>query len=99
LAVGTIRTGGIEIMRGGIGGRLQVKGGMGVPGAQDVHTGAIEAQVMPATDTTAFLDDGWFPFETRCDGAGRVRMQRVGPWLAVGDNGGCGSAGASFTGL
>jgi hypothetical protein len=38
-------------------------------------------------------------FETKCDGACRVRMQRVGPWLVVGDNGGCGGAGVSFTGL
>jgi hypothetical protein len=91
--------GGVEIKRGGIGGRLRIEGEMAVPGAQDVHTGAIEAQVMPATDTIAFLDDGWFPFETKCDGACRVRMQRVGPWLVVEDNGGCGGAGVSFTGL
>ena len=26
-------------------------------------------------------------------------MQRIGPWLAVVDNSGCGGAGVSFTGL
>jgi hypothetical protein len=26
-------------------------------------------------------------------------MQRIGAWLAVGDNGGCGGAGVTFQGL
>jgi hypothetical protein len=29
----------------------------------------------------------------------RVRMQRIGPWLLVEDNGGCGGSGVTFSGL
>lgn len=89
----------IEIARGGLGGRLHVEGEMVVPTARDVHTGVIDAQVKPGADTIAFLDDGWLPFETKCDSGCRVRMQRVGPYLMVEDNGDCGGAGVSFTGL
>jgi hypothetical protein len=91
--------GSIEIKPGGIGGRLQVDGVMVVPTAQDFHTGAIEAQAMPGKDSLAFLNDGWFPFETKCDDGCRVRMQRIGEWLLVEDNSGCGGAGVTFTGL
>jgi hypothetical protein len=91
--------GGIEIKPGGIGGRLQIDGIMVVPTAQDFHNGTIDAQVMPQKDSIAFLDDGWFPFETKCDGGCRVRMQRIGPLLVVEDNGDCGGAGVTFTGL
>jgi len=89
----------IEIRRGGLGGRLHIEGEMIVPGARDVHTGVIEAEVNPTNNTIAFLDDGWLPFETKCDSGCRVRMQRVGQWLVVEDNLGCGGAGVSFTGL
>jgi hypothetical protein len=78
---------------------LQVEGVMVVPLAREVRTGAIEAQVMPGKDTIAFLDDGWLPFETKCEDACRVRMQRIGQWLLVEDNGGCGGPGVTFTGL
>jgi hypothetical protein len=90
---------GIEIREGGIGGRLRIEGIAAIPGARDVHTGDINAQVMPDGDTIAFLDDGWLPFETKCDSGCRVRMHRVGPWLVVEDNGDCGGAGVTFTGL
>lgn len=90
---------GIEIKRGGIGGRLQIDGIAAFKGARDVHTGVLEAQVMPGQDSIAFLDDGWMPFETKCDSACRVRMQRIGPWLVVVDNGGCGGAGVTFEGF
>ncbi len=94
------RAGGtIEIKHGGIGGRLHIEGEMVVPRARDVHTGVIDAQVNPANGNIAFLDDGWFPFETKCDSGCRVRMQRVGAWLLVQDNAECGGAGVSFTGL
>jgi hypothetical protein len=89
----------IEIERGGIGGRLRIEGEMVVPRARDVHTGVIDAQVNPANGTVAFLEDGWLPFETKCDSGCRVRMQRVGEWLLVQDNVDCGGAGVSFTGL
>jgi hypothetical protein len=91
--------GAIEIKPGGIGGRLRIEGEIAVAGARDVHTGVIDAQVMPAGDTIAFLDDGWMPFETKCDSGCRVRMRRVGPYLVVEDNGDCGGAGVTFTGL
>src|SRR5581483_2876338 len=53
---------GIEIKPGGIGGRLKIEGIAAYKGAREVHTGAIEAQVMPDADNIAFLDDGWMPF-------------------------------------
>ena len=90
---------GIEIKQGGIGGRLHIEGIAAFPGARDVHTGDIDAQVMPDGDTIAFLDDGWLPFETKCNSGCRVRMHRVGRWLMVEDNGDCGGAGVTFTGL
>jgi len=89
----------IEIKPGGIGGRLQIEGEMVVPTARDFHTGAISAQVMPNSGSIAFLDDGWLPFETKCDSGCRVRMHRIGPWLLVEDNSDCGGAGVTFTGL
>jgi hypothetical protein len=91
--------GGIEIKPGGLGGRLQIEGEMVVPTARDFHTGVISAQVMPRDGSIIFLDDGWLPFETKCDSGCRVRMQRIGPFLLVEDNGGCGGAGVTFTGL
>ncbi|HWZ41744.1 MAG TPA: hypothetical protein VNY08_25910 [Bradyrhizobium sp.] len=90
---------GIEIKQGGIGGRLHIEGIAAFQGARDVHTGDIDAQVMPDGDTIAFLDDGWLPFATKCDSGCRVRMHRVGRWLLVEDNGDCGGAGVTFTGL
>jgi hypothetical protein len=90
---------GIEIKPGGIGGRLQIEGEAVFPTAHDFHNGAISAQVMPKNDFIAFMDDGWMPFETACEDACKVRMQRIGPYLLVQDNGGCGGAGVSFTGL
>ena len=90
---------GIEIKPGGIGGRLRIEGIAAFQAARDVHTGDIDAQVMPDRDTIAFLDDGWLPFETKCDSGCRVRMHRVGPFLLVEDNGDCGGAGVTFTGL
>jgi hypothetical protein len=89
----------IEIKAGGIGGRLQIDGLMMVPTARDFHNGTLDAQVLPSKDGIAFLNDGWLPFETKCDSGCRVRMRRVGPWLLVQDNGDCGGAGVSFTGL
>ena len=91
--------GGIEIKPGGLGGRLQIEGEMVVPTARDFHTGVISAQVMPRGGSIAFLDDGWLPFDTKCDSGCRVRMQRIGPFLLVEDNNDCGGAGVTFTGL
>lgn len=90
---------GIEIKEGGIGGRLQIEGIAAYKGAREVHTGAIDAQVTPEGDSITFLEDGWLPFETKCDSGCRVRMRRVGPYLLVEDNRDCGGVGVSFTGL
>jgi hypothetical protein len=83
----------IEI-KSGEGGKLHVEGGMTVPTpAGDFQNGDFKAQVTPQNETIAFTDEG-------SDGEGcQVRMQRIGPWLAVEDNGGCGGAGVTFIGL
>ena len=91
--------GSIEIKRGGLGGRLRIEGEMVVPTARDFHNGAFKAEAVPEKDTIAFLNDGTLPFETKCEDACRVRMQRIGESLMVEDNDGCGGAGVSFTGL
>ena len=65
---------------------------MTLPTARDVHNGDIKAQVAPQNDTLAFADEG---YGEDC----QVRMQRIGPWLMVVDNAGCGGAGVSFTGF
>jgi hypothetical protein len=93
------RYAGIEIKSDGLGGRLQIEGIAAYPTARDYHTGAINAQVMPGKDSISFLDDGWMPFETQCDSGCRVRMHRIGELLLVEDNGDCGGAGVTFTGL
>jgi hypothetical protein len=88
----------ITISRRG-GGKLNIEGEMRVPGAQDVHTGELQADATPENGTIAFVDDGSIPFEKTDQGECRVRMQRVGQWLLVEDNSGCGGAGVTFTGL
>ena len=80
-------------------GKLHVAGEMIMKGAQDTHTGEIDAEVMVKGDTIAFVDDGSIPFGKTDEGECRVRMQRIGPWLMVEDNGGCGGAGVTFTAL
>jgi hypothetical protein len=57
----------------------------------NTQNGTFRATVMPGTSTLAFADEG----TSEC----RLRMQRIGPWLLVEDNGGCGGAGVSFLGL
>ena len=42
-------------------------------------------------DTLSFADG----YDDGC----KVRMQRIGPWLLIEDNGSCGGAGVTFTGL
>ena len=80
------------------GGKLSVVGEMIMPTAHDAHTGEIAAKVTPGKDTIAFVDDGSTPFE-KDGGECRVRMQRIGSWLMVEDNEGCGGAAVTFTGL
>jgi hypothetical protein len=82
----------IEI-KGGDDGRLHVEGVTTLPTPSgDFQNGDFKAQVVPQ-GTIAFTDEGAYG-----DGC-HVRMKRIGPWLMVEDNGGCGGAGVTFTGL
>jgi hypothetical protein len=73
------------------GGKLHVDAGILVPTARDFHNGAFEGDATVEGDTLSFADS----YDDGC----RVRMQRIGPWLLIWDNGGCGGAGVTFTGL
>jgi hypothetical protein len=79
----------IEISEGA-GGKLHVEGGITVPTARDFHTGDFAGEVTPKDDMLDFVDE-----YDSC----HVQMQRIGAWLLVGDNGGCGGAGVTFQGL
>jgi hypothetical protein len=83
----------IEITDGGEG-KLRIDAVRVIESAsRNTQNGTFRASVMPATGTLAFGDDG--ANGTEC----QVRMQRIGPWLLVEDNGYCGGAGVSFLGL
>ena len=58
------------------------------PTARDFHNGAFKAEVAPKDDALAFVDDG-----SNTGDECQVRMQRIGPWLLVVDNSGCGGVG------
>ncbi|HXZ22393.1 MAG TPA: hypothetical protein VEH78_06480 [Pseudolabrys sp.] len=75
-------------------GKLHIEAGILVPTARDFHNGVFEAHVTPQGDTLAFEDDA-NNYGSGC----QVRMQRIGPWLLIEDNGGCGGAAVTFTGL
>lgn len=90
--------GSVEITRGD-GGKLRIEGVMLVPAGRAANNGVLEAQATPQNDTIAFVDDGSIPFEKTDEGECRVRIARVGPWLLVEDNGGCGGSGVTFSGL
>jgi hypothetical protein len=82
----------IEIKDGGDG-KLHVEGAttLATPSG-DFQNGEFKAQVA-SQGTIAFTDKGAY-------GEGcQVRMKRIGPGLLVEDNGGCGGAGVTFTGL
>jgi hypothetical protein len=87
----------IEITRGEQG-TLAVEGEALLQAAQSVHSGVLAADVKPGRDLIAFADDGSTPFESEKAGC-RVRMQRVGAYLVVEDNGGCGGSMVTFTGF
>jgi hypothetical protein len=76
------------------GGKLHVAGGITVPTARDFHNGEFAADVTPRDGMLDFTDDG-SNYGDEC----HVQMQRIGAWLMVGDNGGCGGAGVTFQGL
>jgi len=90
--------GGHVEIKAGERGKLRIEGEMVVPTARDFHNGGFKAQVplqvTPQSATLAFTDDG-SSYGDDC----KVRMQRIGPWLLVVDNAGCGGAGVSFLGL
>ncbi|CCD97564.1 hypothetical protein [Bradyrhizobium sp. STM 3809] len=91
--------GGLTITAAG-GGRLRIEGDQVLPTGRDLHNGSIAATAEPKDGLVAFVDDGSTPFERPNAGDEcRVRLQRVGAWLLVEDNGDCGGAGVSFTGL
>jgi len=81
----------IEIKPGDAG-RLQIEAFRVLPSPRDFHNGGFKAQVAPESDAIALADDGGYGEECR------VRMQRIGAWLLVVDNSGCGGAG-SFAGI
>jgi hypothetical protein len=84
--------GGVEI-KASADSKLYVEGEMTVPTARDFHSGDFKARVTPRNGAISFADEGSYGEECQ------VRMQRVGPWLLVEDNSGCGGAGVTFTGL
>jgi hypothetical protein len=72
-------------------GKLHVDAEILLPTARDFHNGAFQGDATWEGDTLSFADS----YDDGC----RVRMQRIGRWLLVWDNGGCGGAGVTFTGL
>jgi hypothetical protein len=90
--------GSITIAKGG-GGKLKVAGLQTYPALLNVHTGVLNANVRPAQNMIAFNEDGSTPFDEGTEGDCLVRMQRIGPWLAVEDNSACGGVMVTFTGL
>ena len=90
------------------GGLLKVKGdatwGAGDPDRVrrgGVHTGELDATAAPSQGVLAFTmgDDATWPYEKGDGTYCRVRMLRRGPYLVAKDNGQCGGANVSFTGL
>jgi len=92
--IGTWYPGARIRIRNGGGGKLRIEAVRVIEmPSGDTHNGAFQARIKPDAATLAFADEGSY-------GEGcRVRMQRVGAWLVVEDNGGCGGAGVGFTGL
>ena len=85
--------GGPVEIKNGDDGKLEVEGAMTLQTPSgDFQNGDFKAHVAPQ-NTVAFTDEGSYG-----DGC-HMRMQRIGLWLLVEDNGGCGGAGVTFTGL
>ncbi len=74
------------------GDKLHVDAGILFPTARDFHNGEFQGDVTLEGSTLSFTD-GYD------DSGCHVRMQRIGPWLLIEDNGNCGGAGVTFTGL
>jgi hypothetical protein len=80
----------VEIKLNG-GRKLHVDAGILVPTARDFNNGDFQGDATLEGDTLSFADE----YDDGC----RVRMQRIGPWLLIADNGVCGGTGVTFTGL
>jgi hypothetical protein len=80
-------------------GMLAIAGEHTYPAAGSVHTGEFSADAKPAGGVLAFVDGGDKPFDEAGEGECQVRMQRLGTLLVVEDNGACGGAMVTFTGL
>ncbi|SEQ88072.1 hypothetical protein SAMN05216548_108186 [Faunimonas pinastri] len=67
-----------------------------------INTGEIEGKIEPISGVLAFGmgdEDETLPYDVADEGICEVRMLRRGPFLTVRDNGSCGGAGVSFTGI
>ncbi len=76
------------------GGKLRIHGGILLPTVRDFKNGAFKPHVTPQGNTSTFEDDG-SNYGSGC----KVLIQRIGPWLLIEDDGGCGGAAVTFTGL
>jgi hypothetical protein len=83
--------GGLVAIKPNGGGTLHVDAGILVPTARDFQNGGFQGDATVEGDTLSFADS----YNDGC----RVRMQRIGPWLLIEDNGVCGGAAVTFTGL
>src|SRR5262249_38713040 len=89
----------IEIKGGGIGGRPPNEGFLLGSTGPDFFKRAVLGPVMAAEDLNAVIEAGWKPIEKDFERRAQGRTRGIGPYLRVEDNGGCGGAGVSFTGL
>src|SRR5262249_38610683 len=92
-------TGGEITIKPAKGGKLSIAGEHTYPVAGSVRTGDFAAEAAPAGGLLAFVDGGDKPFDKAAEDECQVRMQRVGAILVVEDNGTCGGAMVTFTGL
>ncbi len=69
-------------------------GGILLPTVRDFNNGAFKAHVTPQGNTITFEDDG-SNYGSGC----KVLIQRIGPWLLIEDDSGCGGAAVTFTEL
>jgi hypothetical protein len=98
--IGTWSHAGGEItIKPGENGKLSIQGLHVYRAALNVHTGTIEAEAQPAAGMLAFAGDGTTPFDDPEEDACRVRMQRLGAFLVVEDDGTCGGIMVTFTGF
>src|SRR5258708_36090935 len=71
--------GGLVAIKLNGGGKLHVDAGILVPTARDFHNGDFQGHATPKGDTLSFPDES--------DDGCRVRIQRIGPWRLIEENG------------